>query len=119
MISFSKFKFDLDQAPFVLKEFASLLDRPQLIAFGAGNAFHGLRTTIDLPFCVVIDDTAGYAGQSVDGLSIQSTRTASSMGPATMLIHADVHSASKKSYRIMSDIQPAFSKCVEVFCVSE
>jgi hypothetical protein len=73
MISFSKFKSNLERAPFVLKEFAELLDRPQLIAFGAGNAFHGLRATIDLPFCGVIDDTAGYAGQSVGGLPIKTT----------------------------------------------
>ena len=71
MISFSKFKSDLHQAPFALKEFAGLLDRPRLIAFGAGNAFHGLRATIDLPFYGVIDDTPGYAGQSVDRLSIK------------------------------------------------
>jgi hypothetical protein len=73
MISFSKFKSELDRTPLVLKQFASLLDRPQLIAFGAGNAFHGLRATIDLPFCGVVDDTAGYAGRSVDGLPIKST----------------------------------------------
>jgi hypothetical protein len=73
MISFSKFKSDLHHAPFALTQFAELLDRRHLIAFGAGNAFHGLRATIDLPFCVVIDDTPGYAGQSVDGLAIQST----------------------------------------------
>jgi len=73
MISFSKFKSDLHQAPFALKEFAGLLDRPRLIAFGAGNAFHGLRATIDLPFYGVIDDTPGYAGQSVDRLSIKTT----------------------------------------------
>jgi len=73
MISFSKFKSDLHQAPFALKEFAGLLDRPHLIAFGAGNAFHGLRAIIDLPFCCVIDDTPDYAGQSTDGLPIEET----------------------------------------------
>ena len=73
MISFGKFRSDLDQAPFVLKEFARLLDRPRLIAFGAGNAFHGLRATIEMPFYEVIDDTPGYAGKSVDGLPIKTT----------------------------------------------
>jgi hypothetical protein len=72
-ISFSTFKSQLEQAPFVLKEFGGLLDRPQLIAFGAGNAFHGLRATIDLPFCCVLDDTPGYAGQWVGGLPVKST----------------------------------------------
>ena len=79
MTSFSKFKSELDRAPFVLKQFASLLDRPQLIAFGAGNAFHGLHATIDLPFCGVVDDTPGYAGQSVDGLPIKSTTALAQM----------------------------------------
>jgi Macrocin-O-methyltransferase (TylF) len=79
MISFSKFKSELDRAPFVVKQFASLLDRPHLIAFGAGNAFHGLRATIDLPFCYVLDDTPAYAGQSVDGLPIKSTAALSQM----------------------------------------
>jgi len=79
MIPFNKFKSELKQAPFALKEFADLLERPHLIAFGAGNAFHGLRTTIDLPFCGVVDDTPGYAGQSVDGLSINSTAALAQM----------------------------------------
>jgi hypothetical protein len=73
MISFSKFKSNLERAPFVLKEFAGLLDRPHLIAFGAGNAFHGLRAAIDLPLCGVIDDTPGYADQLVDGLPVKTT----------------------------------------------
>jgi hypothetical protein len=73
MISFGKLKSDLHQAPFALKQFAELLDRRHLIAFGAGNAFHGLRATIDLPFCCVIDDTPDYAGQWTDGLPIEGT----------------------------------------------
>ena len=63
----------------MLKQFASLLDRPQLIAFGAANAFHGLRGTIDLPFCYVLDDTPGYAGQSVDALPIKLTAALAQM----------------------------------------
>ena len=73
MISFGKLKSDLHQSHFALKQFAEVLDRRHLIAFGAGNAFHGLRATIDLPFCCVIDDTPGYADQSIDGLRIEST----------------------------------------------
>ncbi len=80
MISFGKLKSDLHQAPFALKQFAELLDRRHLIAFGAGNAFHGLRATIDLPFCCVIDDTPGYADQSVDGLRIESTAALTQRG---------------------------------------
>jgi hypothetical protein len=73
MIGFNELKLELEQRPFVLKKFAPLLDRPELLAFGAGNAFHGLRATIDLPFSALMDDTPGYAGQSIGRLSIEST----------------------------------------------
>jgi hypothetical protein len=66
MFSFSKFKSDLDQAPFVLNGFAGLLDRPHVIALGTGNAFDGLRATIDLPFLRVIDDTLGFRALYVE-----------------------------------------------------
>jgi hypothetical protein len=72
-IPFSELKLRLRHTHFALTSFAELLNNPRLIAFGAGNAFHGLRATLELPFCAVVDDTPGYAGQTTDGLPVEST----------------------------------------------
>jgi hypothetical protein len=73
ILPFVQLKAALVQGSFALSSFRNLLDRPHLIAFGAGNAFHGLRATIDLPFAAVIDDSPGYAGRSIDDVPVEST----------------------------------------------
>lgn len=49
---------------------ASWAARKRWIAYGAGNALLGLRAIQHLPFAYVVDDTPGFSGQQIDGLTI-------------------------------------------------